>query len=197
MATFLVFLLLAAPCVAAGTPAVTKSSESTAATPAPGSLDSSKIRLDAHDLPGALADAEAVVAKTGSAEAYAARADARRAEGLPMEGVLSDLAQAARLDPRYIEKYQGLIAQNESEKNPKRDAGDSGMGGVPVFFLGLAAVLGIGCVVVGTLIARSRRGKPAAPDDESIKPGGKEVKPDAHAAPDDPEKPQTGAAKPP
>ena len=107
-------LLLALPCAAADPAAPEASTAAPAATPPPGSLDSSKIRLDAHDLPGALADAESVVAKGGGADAFAARADAKRALGMPIEQVLADYAQAVKLDPRYLEKYDGLVAQVES-----------------------------------------------------------------------------------
>jgi len=170
-------LLLALPCAATPQPApVETSTAAPAATPPPGSLDSSKIRLDAHDVPGALADAELVVAKGGGADAFAARADAKRALGRPMDEVLADYAQAAKLDPRYLEKYNGLIAQIESEKHPKAGKGSAGLGGVPIGFVALGGAIGVAFIVGAVLLARRRGRKPPAPDDEAIHPAGQEQK---------------------
>ena len=190
MITSMFCLMLSLPCRAAPQPPAVKTST---ANPVPalstGSLDSSKIRLDAHDVTGALADAESVIANGGGADAYAARADARRALGQPMDGVLADYAEAAKLDPRYIEKYQGLIAQIDSEKNPQKTKGGTGLGGVPVFVIGLGILAGIGAIAGGVIMSRDRNGKTKAPDDESIHPDGIKQVPDAKDAPDDPDKP--------
>jgi hypothetical protein len=159
-----------------------------AATPAPGSINSSKIRLDAGDAVGALADAQLVVASGGGADAFAARADAKRALGSPYEEVLADYAQAAKLDPRYIEKYNGLIAQRESERNPKKAKGQTGLNGVPVGFLAAAGIVGVFLIVAAVLAARRGGAQAAAPDDEAVKTGGKAESPKKDA-PDDPNKP--------
>ena len=190
MNIFLLVSLLALPCAAAETPHLATSTTAPLPTPPPGTLDSSKIRLDAHDVTGALADAEAVLAKGGGADAYIARADAKRALGRPMEEVLADYSQAAKLDPRYLEKYNGLITQIESEKHPQKTTGGSGLGGVPVGFVLLGMVVGIICITGGVMLTRERGEKPAAPNDESIKSDGKKEAPDAKATPDDPDKPK-------
>ncbi|MFI5346669.1 MAG: hypothetical protein ACHQ51_09880 [Elusimicrobiota bacterium] len=183
--------LLGMPCAAASTPPSVPTSTSTPVpTPPPGTLDSSKIRLDAHDVTGALADAELVVAKGGGADAYAARADAKRAQGQPMDAVLADYAEAAKLDPRYIEKYQGLIAQIESEKHPKKAKGGTGLGGVPVGFIAAGILVGLVCVAGGVSLSRDRSAKLKAPDDEAIHADGKKVEPSAKDVPDDPDKPK-------
>ncbi|MDE2141439.1 MAG: hypothetical protein KGL74_02215 [Elusimicrobia bacterium] len=178
MLTTLLTCLLGLPCAAAAGPhrvSTTTVATSTAApTPTPGTLDSSKIRLDAHDAKGALADAELVLAKGGGADAYAARADAKRALGQPMDSVLADYALAAKLDPRYIEKYQGLIAQSESEKNPKTAKGGTGLGGVPVGFIALSILVGMACIAGGVLMSRD----------------GKKMEPPAQDVPGDPDKPK-------
>ena len=136
-------------------------------TPQPGSVESSKIRLDAYDVSGALADAELVIAEGGGADAFAARADAHRAQGAPFEEVLADYAQAAKLDPRYIEKYNGLIAQRESERNPKRIKGGTGLNGVPVSFIAVIAAASALCIAGAFLLARGRGGVSSATDDEA------------------------------
>lgn len=164
----------AAPAVSTGTAAAAPAVSSAAApTPVPGSLDSSKIRLDAGDAAGALNDAEQVLTKGGSADAYAARGDARRALGRPFEEVLSDYQQAATLDPRYIEKYKGLLAQAESERHPKggKDA-KQGLMGIPMGYIMGAGLAGGLLIVGGIIMAKRREGKAVAPDDEEVKPAG-------------------------
>ena len=125
MRTLVLLLLMAPSSRAAPNPPVAASSgPAVSSTPvqaaalASGTAESSKIRLDAQDAAGALADAETAVANGGGADAYAARADAKRALGRPMEAVIADYAEAANRDPRYIEKYKGLIVQSDSATNP-------------------------------------------------------------------------------
>jgi hypothetical protein len=126
-----------------------------------GTVESSRIRLAAQDAAGALADAEAAVARGGGAGAYAARADAKRALGRPIEEVLSDYARAAALDPRYIEKYQGLVAQRDSERDPRAAAKKSGKG-LPRGANSVAEVLGVtmlgGLMLAAALVLLRGRG---------------------------------------
>ena len=109
MRTLALLVLLAAPGLAAPLPLFT--------TPSTGTVEHAKALLDAQDPEGALKDAESAVARGGDAEAYAARADAKFALGRSMDEVIEDYARAAMLDARYEEKYNGLVAQRESEKN--------------------------------------------------------------------------------
>ena len=168
-------LLLAFPAVAAPQddgPSTTVQTPS----PPPGSLEGSKIRLDAHDAEGALKDAEIALSKGGGADAYAARADAKRALGRPVDEAIADYAEAAKLDPRYIEKYNGLIAQKESEAHPKTDSrsGGKGLNGVPIWEIALAAIAGFILIGAAVKMLRTRVEHPLAPDDEAVKPGGQE-----------------------
>ena len=185
MKTLALLLLLASPSLAAPPPApaaVAASTPTAASTttvqpssPPPGSLDSSKIRLDSQDAAGALRDAELALAHGGGADAYIARGDAKRALGRPIQEVLDDYAAASKLDPRYIEKYQGLIAQTESEKHPDSRSRQWGTGfnGLPVAELGVAAAAGGLLIAVAVMMLRRRERSPVAPDDEDIKPAGK------------------------
>jgi tetratricopeptide (TPR) repeat protein len=163
-------LLLALPALAAGQRAPDGTPEdtevSTAAqtpSPPPGSLDSSKIRLDAQDAAGALSD---------GADAYAARGDAKRALGRPLDEAIADYAQAAKLDPRYIEKWKGLIAQKESAAHPK-NAGSKGLNGVSVATMAAVAIIGILLIAAAFRLLHKRSEHPLAPDDEAIKTGGR------------------------
>lgn len=129
-----------------------------------GTAESSKIRLDAHDLPGALRDAELAVSKGGGAEAYAARADVERALGRPDGQAIADYAEAAKLDPRYLEKWQGLIDQKESQIRPVQGAGGKGLNGVPIGWIAGGFLAGILLVVAAFMIAGrlvKPRGDPA------------------------------------
>lgn len=93
------------------------------AAPTRGSVASSKVRLAAEDASGALRDAELAVERGGGADAYAARADAKRALGRPYDDYIADYAQAAKLDPRYEDKYEGVVEQMRSERSPAKSAG--------------------------------------------------------------------------
>ena len=183
MKVLALMLALAPSCLAAPVALPTASTTTAASTttvqqptPPPGSLNSSKIRLDSQDAAGALADAETALAHGGGADAYVARADAKRALGRPMAEVIADYAEAAKLDPRYIEKYQGLIAQGESEKHPDSQSRSWGKGlnGLPVAEIGAAAVLGCMLIGVAVVMLRKRTTHPVAPDDEEVKPEGKD-----------------------
>jgi len=130
-------------------------------TPPPGTVESSKIRLDAHDAAGALRDAETALSRGGGADAYVARGDAKRALGRPVDEVIADYAAAAKLDPRYIEKYQGLIAQKESGIHPdSQSRAGKGLNGLPIATLGIAAAAGGVLIGVGValLYTRKKRG---------------------------------------
>jgi hypothetical protein len=185
MKALALLLMLAPPCLstplpltvaAASTTTIASTMTAQTPTPPPGSLDSSKIRLDAQDATGALADAETALKNGGGADAYAARGDAKRALGRPMSEVIADYAQAAKLDPRYIERYQGLIAQGESEKHPdsKSRSWGKGLNGVPIVEIGAAAAVGGILIAVAVMMLRKREEHPVAPDDEEVKPEGKE-----------------------
>jgi tetratricopeptide (TPR) repeat protein len=177
LAVFLLLLALpafAAASAADGTPEdVDVSTVEQVASPPPGSLDSSKIRLDAQDAPGALADAEIALSKGGGADAYAARGDAKRALGRPVDEAIADYAEAAKLDPRYIERWKGLIAQKASEAHPDLKTGASkGLNGVPVATIATAAIVGVMLIAAAVAMLQKRAEHPLAPDDEAIKTGG-------------------------
>jgi hypothetical protein len=123
------------------------------------SAESSKIKLDAQDAAGALADAEIAVAKGGGAAAYAARGDAKRALGGRVDEAIADYAAAAKLDPRYVEKYEGLIAQKESARNPsKEDRSGKGLNGVPIYqILSVAGAGGLLLLVGGILLFKRKK----------------------------------------
>jgi hypothetical protein len=192
-----VLLLLAAPAFAAaplaqdGTPEdVEISTAVQTPSPPPGSLDSSRIRLDAHDAAGALNDAEIALKKGGGADAYAARADAKRALGRPIDEAIADYAEAAKLDPRYTEKWKGLIAQKESALHPDlKGAGGKGMNGVPIAGIAAAAIAGVLLFGAAVAMLRARAQHPLAPDDEQVKAGGKEKAASPDSKPADGEQP--------
>jgi len=72
--------------------------------------------LQLRDPAQELSQAENAVAKGGGADAYAARADAKRSLGRPFQDYVVDYAEAARLDPKkYAEKFQGILEQQQSE----------------------------------------------------------------------------------
>ena len=181
MKTLALFLLLAAPAFAATAPNADGTPEdveiSTAVqtpSPPPGSLDSSKIRLESQDAAGALRDAEIALQHGGGADAYAARGDAKRALGRPVEEAIADYAEAAKLDPRYIEKYKGLIAQKQSGTHPDTEnTGGKGLNGVPIAEIAAAAIVGIVLLLAALKLLRKREQHPLAPDDEEVKSGGK------------------------
>ncbi|MFI5363209.1 MAG: hypothetical protein ACHQ49_14680 [Elusimicrobiota bacterium] len=197
MKTLALLLLLASPTFAAtqpnadGTPDdVEISTAVQTPSPPPGSLESSKIRLDSQDAAGALRDAETNLQNGGGADAYAARADAKRALGRPIEEAIADYAEAAKLDPRYIEKWKGLIAQKQSETHPDlKGQGGKGLNGVPIGEIGTAAVVGVLLLIASVKLLRKREEHPVAPDDEHVKSGGKENAPDPETKPADGEQP--------
>lgn len=72
----------------------------------------SKARLAAGDAPGALGDAEdAVRMEPRLGEAYAARAEAKRALGRSDAELLSDYETASGLDARFTEAYKAVSAR--------------------------------------------------------------------------------------
>jgi hypothetical protein len=125
-----------------------------------------KTLLGAEQLRSALADAEAAVAAGGGADALAARAEAKLALGRPLAEALQDYEAAARLDPRYGEKYQGLLAQLKSETSPDRpkDRKRSGAGGIGMGVVGGLAAAGVLLLAFGLLFVRRKKsaGKSAA-----------------------------------
>ena len=197
MKTLAVLLLLASPAFAAtqpnadGTPEDTEISTAVQTpSPAPGSLDSSKIRLGAQDAAGALRDAEMALQKGGGADAYAARADAKRALGRPVDEAIADYAEAAKLDPRYIEKWKGLIAQKQSGVHPDlKGTGAKGLNGLPMSEIATAGIVGILLIAAAVKLVRKREKHPLAPNDEAIKSGGKENAPHPETKPADGEQP--------
>jgi hypothetical protein len=151
MKTLALLLLLAAPPRAAAQTAQPE-------TPKSGTVDSSKAHLDAQDPAGALRDAETAVARGGGADAYAARADAKRALGRPVAEAAADYAQAAKLDPRYAAKYEGLLEQARSEANPQtnpKKAGREQGTGINHLALVLALVM-LGVLVFAAALALLR-----------------------------------------
>lgn len=114
--------------------------------------------LNADDLQTALATAEAAVAAGGGAAAYAARAEAKRALGRPAAEVIEDYAEAARLDPRYAEKYQGIIAQLRSRALPvKSKDGAAGAGGITMAFVGGLALTGLLLLAISFCFLRRKK----------------------------------------
>ena len=68
-------------------------------------------------------------------------------------------AEAARLDPRYGEKYQGLLAQLQSQSRPDKSKNGraQGAGGISIsVVLGLAAA-GVALLVFGLLFLRRKK----------------------------------------
>lgn len=153
MKTLVLALMLARPSLAAPSTAPVAGSSAPVQAPAlpAGSLESARIRLNAQDAAGALADAQAAVDKTHGADAYAARADAMLALGRSMDEVIADYEQASKLDPRYLERYKGLIVQRDSERNAGSKAGASGKE-IDSGFNGLALTLGLTMISVLVLI---------------------------------------------
>jgi hypothetical protein len=163
-----------APPAAVSTTTIASTTSVQAATPPPGSLDSSKIRLDSQDATGALADAETALAHGGGADAYAARADAQLALGRPLDRVIEDYGKAAKLDSAYLERYEGLIAQRDSETNPKArfKTGGVSLGNVAdslAMILAAAAVSWL-ILVVALVMLKGRETRSRASDDEQAGP---------------------------
>ncbi|HXT01431.1 MAG TPA: hypothetical protein VN915_12195 [Elusimicrobiota bacterium] len=72
--------------------------------------------LELRDPAKDLQAAEEAIARGGGADAYAARADAKRSLGRPFQEYIVDYAEAARRDPKkYGEKFRGIMEQQESE----------------------------------------------------------------------------------
>lgn len=155
MRRLLVFLLVTAFAAPAAPPSRRRSAEDLVA--------SARAKVKADDLAGALKDAEAAVAARGGAPALAARADVKRALGRPIAEAIDDYAAAARLDPAYQEKYEGLIAQRNTGLHPEkaRKSQETGVADVP-----MRVVKGIGAAGAALLILAwwaLRRGKGGTP----------------------------------
>ena len=125
----------------------------------------SQARLASGDPVGARADADAAVALNPTyAGAYAARAEAARALNPRDPQIEADYAEAARLDAKFKDAYEALVAKTASKGSAGSAAGSSapapsrGMSGLPepVRKYGLIGVFagGICCVVAGLLFRR-------------------------------------------
>jgi hypothetical protein len=170
MKTLALALLLAGPAPAAtSSPPVAASSAPAQAGELPSAtLESARIRLQAQDAAGALADAEAALAKKADADAYATRGAAKLAVGRPMEEVIADYAEASKRDPRYLERYKGLIVQRDSERNPrsKKTGGteiDPGTNNLALI-LGFT-MIGVLFAVAAFVLYRGREKPVSAPED--------------------------------
>ncbi|MEQ1918045.1 MAG: hypothetical protein ABL955_02520 [Elusimicrobiota bacterium] len=86
----------------------------------------SKARLSAGDAPGAHGDAEdALALEPRLGEAYAARADAKRALGRAEAELLSDYEAAAKFDGRFTDAYKALVTRSASASFASAPAGKS------------------------------------------------------------------------
>ncbi|UPT73000.1 MAG: hypothetical protein M0D55_13970 [Elusimicrobiota bacterium] len=75
-------------------------------------VERAKARLAAGDSAGSFADADAAVGMDSrNAEAYAARAEARRALGQAEAELLADYEAAAKLDGRFTQAFQDIVAK--------------------------------------------------------------------------------------
>ena len=138
----------AGPVLAAATPEGTKL------------VESAKTLMTAEDLQGSLADAEAAVTAGGGAAAYAARAKAKRALGHPIAEVIEDSAVAVRMDSSsYVEAYNGLIIQRDSEANPDKSKKliSRGLGGIPMFIVWILAATGGFLTYYGVYLSRAKK----------------------------------------
>jgi len=76
----------------------------------------SKARLASGDAPGALGDSDDAIRMDPSlGEAYAARAEAKRALGRAEEELLTDYEEAAKLDGRFTQAYRALVTRLTGE----------------------------------------------------------------------------------
>ncbi|MDD5304594.1 MAG: hypothetical protein PHS14_15975 [Elusimicrobia bacterium] len=91
----------------------------------------SKARAEAGDAEGALGDADdAIRMEPGLGEAYAARAEAKRALGRKEAELLEDLKTAAELDGRFTEAYKAAVLRVGALANDGGEAaGKSGLSG--------------------------------------------------------------------
>ena len=180
MKTLALMLLMASPHHAisqafsgAASSGTAASTGQAAAVPS-GTLESSKLKLAAQDAAGALADAETAVADGGGAAAYAARAAAKRALGGPLDEVISDYAKAAKLDPNYAEKYNGLIVQLNSEATPDSKAKRSGIkieNGANVIANAIGIMLAVGLLLISALVIFRGRDRSASPEESKVAGG--------------------------
>jgi tetratricopeptide (TPR) repeat protein len=75
-------------------------------------VERAKARLASGDSAGSFADADAAVGlDSRNAEAYAARAEARRALGQAEAELLADYEAAAKLDGRFTQAFQDIVAK--------------------------------------------------------------------------------------
>lgn len=125
----------------------------------------SQARLAAGDPVGARADADAAVALSPTyADAYAARAEASRALNPKDPQIEADYAEAARLDAKFKDAYEAIVAKASAQGGARNVAGSSapdpvrGMSGLPepVRKYGLIGVFagGLGCVVAALLLKK-------------------------------------------
>jgi hypothetical protein len=112
MRTPLLLLLLMAPLGAA---AEDVSSASVSAQVTVTAQSVKKRNFNLSDPAQDLRAAERAISRGGGAEAYADRGAAKRALGRPFEDYIVDYAAAAKLDPQYRERFEGIIEQRESQ----------------------------------------------------------------------------------
>ena len=177
--TLALALLLARPVFAApqAPPVAASSAPAQAAALPAGTIESARIRLQAHDAAGALADAETALAKKADADAYATRGAAKLAVGRPMDEVIADYEEASKRDPRYLEKYEGLVVQRDSERNPKSKARTGGMEidpGVNRLAQALGFIMAGGLILVAALVLIRGRERPLPPPEDAQAPTEKE-----------------------
>jgi|CXWL01.1.fsa_nt_gi tetratricopeptide (TPR) repeat protein len=92
-------------------------------------VERSKARLASGDAAGALQDAEAAAAlDSNSADAYALRAEAKRALGRKAEEMAADYETAAKLDGRYAEAYKTLLTKMGGSSAGDAQNGEAALG---------------------------------------------------------------------
>ncbi|MFI5348146.1 MAG: hypothetical protein ACHQ2Z_01260 [Elusimicrobiota bacterium] len=159
-AVFLALSCALAPASAHGAAAAAQAGVAVDTAPDAATLTSNaRYLLDVDELKAALADAEAAVAAGGGADAFAARAEAKRALGRPLSDAIADYAEAARLDPRYGEKHRGLVEQLQSESRlvKTKELGEAGAGGVSMNFVRGLGAAGVLLIAIGILYLRRKK----------------------------------------
>jgi hypothetical protein len=137
-----------------------------ALAPAPASAQASDLLtstpLELRDPVKDLRAAQNDVDHGGGADAYEARADAKRSLGRPFDDYVKDYAEAARQNPKkYGEKYQGILDQRRSETEkgfgkPSRAASAGDKDANIMSKVLLAAMLTLLVFLSGTILLRGR-----------------------------------------
>lgn len=139
----LIFLLKSAR-AAPNPPPLTSDASAQASPQSAALVSAARARIAADDLKGALQDADAAVAAGGGADAYAVRADAKRALGRPLADALEDYAAAAKLDSRYAQTYDGLVNQRNTSLHPDSRSSTVQKGAAGISLRAIAVLGGIG-----------------------------------------------------